>query len=201
ITALFLYNSSNKNVVNINSLGTNIICFGDSITEGQGSELGKDFPSLLAKMVDMPVINAGIGGDISDGALKRIENDVLRKDPLLVIIEFGGNDFLRKIPLSETVANVEEMIKKIITRGAMVALVDISSGVIMGDYKQSYLVLSAKYKTIFIPNVLSGIITDPLLKSDFIHPNSQGYKVVAHRVFRTIIPYLNINTINRKSKK
>jgi lysophospholipase L1-like esterase len=195
--ALVFSGCAKINVTNIESRGTNIVCFGDSITVGFGAPEGKDYPSALAKMISAPVINAGLNGDISSEALKRLDSDVLEKDPLLVIVEFGGNDFLRQIPLEETVSNMEEMVKRIHAAGAMVAIADISTSIVMGQYGKEYKALSKKYQTAFIPKLLDGIVTDPELKSDFIHPNAQGYKIIAHRAYRAIIPHLNQNSILR----
>jgi len=180
-----------KEIRNINSKGENIICFGDSITFGYGVNPGEDYPSDLAKMLNMPVINAGLDADTSSGGLQRIDAEVLEKDPLLVIIEFGGNDFLKKIPLGQTLKNIETMIQKIQEKGAMVALVDVRMGFVMRDYGSKYKRLSQKYNTIFTEPALSGIITNPQLKSDFFHPNADGYKLIAQRIYRSIIPYLN----------
>src|SRR4030043_300231 len=180
-----------KEIKNIDSKGENIICFGDSITFGYGVNPGEDYPSCLAKMLNMPVINAGLDGDTSSTGLQRIDAEVLEKDPLLVIIEFGGNDFLKKIPLGQTMKNIETMIQKIQEKGAMVALVDVRMGFVMRDYGTKYKRLSQKYNTIFTSPVLSGIITNPQLKSDFFHPNAEGYKLIAQRIHRSIISYLN----------
>jgi lysophospholipase L1-like esterase len=196
--ALMCSGCAKTNITNIESRGANIVCFGDSITVGFGAPEEKDYPTALANMISSPVINAGLNGDISSEALKRLDIDVLDKDPLLVIVEFGGNDFLRQIPLQETVSNMEEMIKKIHAAGAMVAIADISNSIVMGQYGREYKELSKKYQTVFIPKLLYGIVTDPELKSDFIHPNAQGYKIIAHRVYRAIIPHLNQNSILRR---
>lgn len=190
-----------REVKNIDSKGKNIICLGDSITFGYGVSPGEDYPSALSKMVDIPVINSGIDGDTSSEALNRIDTDVIDRDPLLVIIEFGGNDFLRKISFDETLKNIEEMIKKIQSHGAMVAVADVSMGMIMSAYGKGFKHLSKKYNAIFIPHLLSGILTNPSLKSDFIHPNAEGYKIIAQRLYRTIIPYLEQNVILKQSPK
>ena len=124
-----------REIRNINSEGKNIICFGDSITAGYGVEGGEDYPSLLAGMLKTPVINSGLHGDTSITALDRIGSDVLSREPLLVIIEFGGNDFLKKVSIRETVKNIETMIEKIQAKGAMVAVCDIHLGLIMRSYK------------------------------------------------------------------
>lgn len=201
IVIICLAACTQKEIKNIDSAGKNIICFGDSITFGYGAEEGQDFPRLLSRMTEIPVINSGLDGDDTISALKRLENDVLDREPLLVVIEFGGNDFLRKVTLEDTLKNIEEMIKAIHTAGAMVAVADISMGIIMNNYSSGFRKLSKKHQVIYIPNLLKGIITDASLRSDFIHPNASGYKVIAHRIYRAIIPYLNRNTMLRKFKK
>lgn len=189
-----------REIKNIDSQGTNIICFGNSITFGYGAMPDETYPSVLAKIIKIPVINAGIYGDTTIEAIKRIKSDVLDKEPLLVIIEFGGNDFLRKIPLVETSKGIEEMIRQIQSQGAMVAIADISTNVVMKDYGKELRRLSKKYSTIFIPRLFRGILTNPTLKSDFIHPNSQGYKLMTLRIYRTILPYLEQNARLKQNK-
>ncbi len=190
-----------REIKNIDSRGKNIVCFGDSITFGYGAEPGGDYPSALIKMTSIPVINAGIDSDTSTEALKRIKSDVLDRDPLLVIVEFCGNDFLRKIPKEITLSNVEEMIEKIQAKGAMTAIVDISAGMFLAEYRKAFSNLAKEKGAIFIPGILSGIITNPHLKSDFIHPNADGYNVIAQRIYRVITPYLNQNNLLRQSQK
>lgn len=196
----------NRPVTNVESKGEAIVCFGDSITRGLGGEEGEDYPSRLAKMIGIPVVNAGISGETSEQALKRLDMDVLAKNPLLVIIEFGGNDMLGKVPVEQTVANVEEIIRRVQSHGAMVALVDMKihsrvlGSTVMGDYSRELKRLSKEYKVVFIPEIFKDIFDNPRFKSDNIHPNGRGYQIVAHRVYRAIIPYLNENIILRRLK-
>jgi acyl-CoA thioesterase I len=190
-----------REIKNINSTGKNIICFGDSMTFGVGANPGEDYPAVLSKMIEMPVINAGVDGETSPEALKRIDSDALDREPLLVVIEFGGNDFLRQIPLEVTANNIKAMVEKIQAKGAMVAIVDISVGLIMGAYRAPLYNLAKEKDAIFIPKIFSDIFTNPSLKSDFIHPNADGYKIIAQRVYRVITPYLNKNSLARKFGK
>jgi acyl-CoA thioesterase-1 len=185
-----LIGCANREIRNADSKGKNIICFGDSITFGYGAGQGQDYPSALAKMVEFPVINAGIDGDTTTEALKRLKSDVLDRDPLLVVVEFGGNDFLRKIPNDVTINNIKEMVERIQAKGAMVAIVDISAGILLSEYRKAFYDMAREKQAIFIPKILSGIITSPNLKSDFIHPNADGYKVIAQKIYREIMPCL-----------
>jgi lysophospholipase L1-like esterase len=83
-----------------------IVCFGDSLTEGfgateQGSaDKSKSYPAFLQAKVTPRVVNAGISGDTAKGGLSRVERDVLSKDPQMVIILLGGNDFLHLRPVN-----------------------------------------------------------------------------------------------------
>ena len=187
---LLLVGCAKREIKNIDSKGKNIICFGDSITWGYGAAPGEDFPSALAKLIDIPVINAGIDGDISPEGTKRLESDVLDREPLLVIIEFGGNDFLRKIPKELTLNNIKEMVEKIQAKGAMVAIADVSAGPFLKEYRVAFQKIAKEEGVIFIPGILSGIVTNSHLKSDFIHPNAEGYKLIAQKVYLAIKPYL-----------
>jgi len=182
-----------QEIKNIDSKGVNIVCLGDSLTYGYGVDKGADYPSLLSRMVDIPVINAGVDGDTSIEGLKRFNSDVLEKKPLLVIIEFGGNDFLKQVPMKLTFNNITEMIEKAHSNGAMVALIDISAGMLFAEYRVQLSKLAKQKGAILIPSILEGIVTNPSLKSDFLHPNNKGYDIIAQRVHREISPYFQKN--------
>ena len=183
-------------VKNIHSSGEEIICIGNSITAGSGVSKKESFPYFLSELLDYPVINAGRNGETSFDGLRRLEADVLTYQPRLVIIEFGGNDFLRKLPLSQTINNIRIITERIQQKGAMVAIADVSSGIIMRDYRESYKKLAYKTKAIFIPNLLQGIITNPTLKTDAFHPNAEGHRIIAQRVYQVINPYLKQDSLN-----
>jgi acyl-CoA thioesterase-1 len=187
-----------KKIKNVDSRGKNIICFGDSITFGYGTSPDQAYPAVLTKLVSFPVINAGIDGDTTIEAMRRLGPDVLDRNPLLVVIEFGGNDFLRKVPREVTIDNIKKMVQMCQAKGAMVALVDISAGMLLNDYRPAFLGIAREEQAILVPRILSGIITTPSLKSDFIHPNHEGYKVIALRVYRSVMPYLNKNMQMRR---
>jgi acyl-CoA thioesterase-1 len=196
---IVLSGCARTDIANIKSEGVNIVCFGDSITYGYGGNPGEDdYPTHLSQMISIPLINSGVDGDTSSDGVKRLKEDVLEREPLLVIVEFGGNDFLRKVPLTETIKNMDYIISKCVEGGAMVAIMDMSVGIIMENYGKEYRRLAKKYKAILIPHILSDILTNASFKSDFVHPNGLGYKVLAQKVYRHIIPYLNRNTIYKQ---
>ena len=111
--------------------GTNIICFGNSITEGLGASEGCDYPTLLSRRLHLPVINAGVGGDTTEDAIRRLQRDVLERDPKIVILEFGGNDALKRtVSMEKTFENLELIITRIQKRGALVLVLGIQPSLI-----------------------------------------------------------------------
>ncbi len=182
--------SKASNIKNLDSRGTNIICLGDSLTEGFGAEQGQDYPSILSGYLGRKVINAGVSGDTTRDVLKRIEKDVLEQDPRMVIVILGGNDFLQKLSEEETFRNLEKIVDLIQSAGAAVTLGEVRTGLLNDSYLSGFKNLARKKRTLLIPNILKGIIGRPELMSDPIHPNTKGYAVMAKRIYREISPYL-----------
>ncbi len=189
-SVIAFWGCSQREVINTDSKGKNIICFGDSFTFGYGVNPGEDYPTMLGKLLRPPVLNKGVDGDTTGEGLKRLKNDVLDQDPRLVIIEFGGNDFLKKTPKEITIENIRQMVDRIQAQGAMVAIVDVSAGLILKECRSSLYRLALSKKAIFISSAFEGIITNPRLKSDFLHPNASGYKLIAQRIYKAIAPYV-----------
>lgn len=179
-----------KEIVNRDSKGTTIVCFGDSLTYGYGVERGSDYPGILAQKVNMHVVNAGVNSNTTDLAKERVQSDVLKHDPYIVVIEFGANDFMTRIPIDKTVANLRQLIEKSQSSGAMVFLVDISAGLLMREYRPAYARLASSTGAVFVPDIFNGIVTNPRLKSDFVHPNAEGYDLIAERIHKALLPYL-----------
>ena len=177
-------------IANRRSQGTAIICFGDSLTYGHGASEGRDYPSRLAAALGREIVNAGVNGDTTREALARLETDVLLRNPRLVIVTLGGNDFLRQTPLAETAANLDAIVRRIQERGAMVALVAVPSALVGDPARRAYECIARARRAAFLPDVMDGILDDPRLKSDSIHPNDAGYQLMADRILKTIQPLL-----------
>ncbi|OGQ78246.1 MAG: hypothetical protein A3F90_00445 [Deltaproteobacteria bacterium RIFCSPLOWO2_12_FULL_60_19] len=182
--------ASFSDIRNLSSRGENIVCFGDSLTEGVGAGSGEDYPSLLSRQIAQPVINAGRRGDTSADGLARLDREVLERNPRLVIVLFGGNDFLRTIPAGETKKNLAEIVKRIHERGAMVVVAGLRLGLFTDEYGPIYREIAEKNGALYIPEVLEGILNDPKLKSDAIHPNAAGYRLMAERIVEQVKPLL-----------
>jgi acyl-CoA thioesterase-1 len=176
---------------NIGSVGDTIVCFGDSLTEGVGADPGDAFPTVLSRLLGMRVLNAGRRGDTTAQALARIHGSVLSQDPRLVIVLLGGNDFLRQVPARETRTNLKEIVQQIQSHGAMVAIAGIKLGFFTDEYGPLFEETAAELGAVYIPQVMKGIFNDAKLRSDQIHPNSAGYRLIAKRIAEKIKPLLD----------
>ena len=175
---------------NIRSSGETIICFGDSLTEGVGAGSGEDYPTVLSRHLAMPVVNAGQGGDTTARALERISDAVLSKNPRLVVVLLGGNDFLRQLPRQETRKNLEEIVRRVQAHGAMVVIAGMRLGLFTDEYAPIYEETARSFGALYVPGVMKGILSDANLRSDPIHPNGAGYRLVAERIGEKIRPLL-----------
>ena len=193
LLVLFFLCGCEAKIANRDSQGTTIVCFGDSLTAGFGADAGKDYPSVLRDKVDLTVINAGVSGDTTADGLSRLERDVLAHDPKIVIITLGANDFMRRIDKDETLRNMAAIIDRIQERGAMVVWAAVKTG-LWGDMHGGDLKkLAHEKRIVLIPDILAGILFDPRYKYDQIHPNSEGYRLMAERIYRKIEPLLKQN--------
>jgi acyl-CoA thioesterase-1 len=162
--------------------GTTVIAFGDSLVEGRGATAGHDFVSVLESRLGVSILNAGRSGDTTRSARIRFERDVLARDPRLVIVLLGGNDFLRRLPIDETFDNLSAIVTGIRRRGAAVVLVGVSVGLLSDPYAPRYQELADGTSAALVPDILSGIFGRSSLMADPIHPNDDGYEIIADRL-------------------
>ncbi len=182
VAAWALWPSPYSRVANLGARGSSIIAFGDSLTAGYGAAAGEDYPSRLAAMIGAPVINAGVSGDTTEGALARLDADVLARDPRIVIVGLGGNDYLQSVPIGVTEANLRTIARRVEGAGAMVVLLGFRFPSLSVDYGKMYERVARDERCLLVPDLLHGIISDPALKSDEIHPNARGYQLFAERI-------------------
>ncbi len=181
---------SSTPVTNSHPAGENIICFGDSLTYGTGSKKGMDFPSQLSRMISREIINAGIPGDTTQTALKRLDGDVLSNDPKIVFITLGGNDILRMMPKETAYQNLKSIIDQIQAEGALVIIGGIDIPLRGRHFGGMYETLAEETGTVLVPNIFKGIMGRRNLMSDYIHPNDAGYTKMAELFFNAAEPYL-----------
>jgi acyl-CoA thioesterase-1 len=177
-------------VANLTAPGEAVVFFGDSITRGYGVRPEESFPSLVAKELGLSFVNAGVPGDTMADGLARMERDVLARRPRLTLVEFGGNDFLRGVPLPETLNSLDAMVKTLIAQGMMVVILEVNVGLMGDPYLAGYRAVAKRYGAVLVEDVMQGILGDPDLKVDGIHPNARGHRLIALRVVRALRPLL-----------
>jgi lysophospholipase L1-like esterase len=171
-------------ITNYPSSGTEIIAFGDSLIEGVGGTEGGDLVSFLSKKIGMPIINFGHSGDTTEMALSRLPSVIsVVPRPKVVIILLGGNDYLQKVPKEKTFSNLGKIIFEFQKNGAVVLLLGVRGGILKDNFDADFIKLRDTYHTAFVSNVLDGLITNPALMFDGIHPNNAGYEKIASRVY------------------
>jgi len=161
-----------------------IIAFGDSLVEGYGVEKNENFVFLLSQKTGNIILNKGKSGDTTESALARIKEDVLENNPRLVILLLGGNDFLKREKKEKVFTNLEKIIDQIKESGGEVILVGIK-GNLFGNREidRQFRDLSKKKKVFYVENVLEGIIGNPKLMFDAIHPNAKGHQKMAEKIY------------------
>ena len=162
--------------------GTKVIAFGDSLVQGKGAARDKNWVSLLSQRYDVTILNKGKNGDTTDAALARLERDVLSNDPRVVLILLGGNDSLHRVPKDTTFKNLSEIIDRIQQVGAAAVLIGVRGGLLFDPYDSAFESLALAKRAYFIPDILEGILDNPSLLADLIHPNNQGHQRMADRI-------------------
>jgi len=190
LVVLALLAGCRREIPNLDSPGTTIVAFGDSITAGYGADgPGTTYPERLAEKIGRPVINAGVPGDTTADALARIE-PMLAQDPWLVIVELGGNDLLHQVPIERTEANLQAIVERLLAARTVPVLIEIHGPFGGGRYADLFERLGDKYHVPVLEDALPEILSDRTLKSDEIHPNAAGYAKLAEAVSEELTPIL-----------
>jgi lysophospholipase L1-like esterase len=165
-----------------------IICFGDSLTFGTGAVAGMDYPSQLSKMILKPVINAGVPGDTTASALTRLQRDVLSRAPDVVLITLGGNDLKNGVAKDIAFKNLKRIVETIQGQGARVIIGGLRFPLRDRGFARGYKDLADQTGAVLIPDIFKDIIGHRRLMSDPIHPNGNGYKIMAQRFLEALPP-------------
>jgi acyl-CoA thioesterase-1 len=176
-------------------IGT-IVAMGDSLTEGLGVEENQAYPAqlqaqLAARGYPYRVVNAGVSGETSSGALSRIDW-VLTLKPDLIILETGANDGLRGLDPELTRSNIEKIVQRLQARKIPLILVGMQMVRNLGPryteaFARIYPQIAEKYGLILMPFFLAQVAGKPQLnQADTIHPTAEGYRIVV----QNLLPYV-----------
>ena len=178
-----------------------IVAFGDSLTAAFGIVNEEQwFTTLLQRKLEEKkyhyrVVNHGVSGDTSAGGVRRIDWS-LEGNVKYLILELGGNDGLRGLPVTEMKKNLAEIIERAQSKGVTVILAGMEAPPNLGDeytgqFRQAYRDLAKKYKVTLIPFLLNGVAGLPEMNQpDGIHPNPSGEKIMTENVWQALEPLL-----------
>lgn len=178
-----------------------ILILGDSLSAAYGMEIGESWPSLLQQRLDengyaYRVFNSSIAGETTQGGLTRLPRLLERHAPAVVIVELGGNDGLRGLPLEVTRDNLSSMIRMSREAGAEVVLAEMRIPPNYGRnyterFNGTYTDLAAAEGAVLLPFLLQDIALEPgLMMADGIHPTAEAQPLLLDRVWDVLLPLL-----------
>lgn len=159
-----------------------ILAFGDSLTYGTGATTSENYPAVLANLIGQKLINAGIPGETTADGRARLADVLDETKPALLILCMGGNDFLRKLPEAETIANLRAMLDAARQRQLPVLLIATPRPGLGLKVPEFYSALAKEYGIPLEAESLEEILSDRALKSDLVHPNAVGYRQFAQAI-------------------
>ena len=170
--------------------GSTVLALGDSLTFGTGASAETSYPTVLAGLTGWNVVNAGVSGDTSAQALARLPALLAEHQPKLVIVSIGGNDFLRKLPESDTRTHVHAICKQSLAAGAQVLLVAVPRATVAAALGQmtDHALYAEVAKDLKIPlqrEAWGEVLAQPDLRADAVHANARGYAQFARSVQST----------------
>jgi acyl-CoA thioesterase-1 len=177
-----------------------LVCFGDSITAGHGLSPGQSFPDALQRDLDAQnyhykVVNQGTSGATSKDAVTLLPA-VLGLHPEVVIVEFGGNDGLRGLPLAQTQHNLDQVLGALAAAHVKVLLAGITLPPNYGpdyirSFDQVFRTLAAQHHVAFVPMIYKDLIHVPdTIQADGIHPTAKGSEIIAKTLLPALKPLL-----------
>jgi len=178
-----------------------ILILGDSLSAAYGMEIGESWPSLLQQRLDEDghayrVFTSSITGETTQGGLTRLPGLIERHAPAIVIVELGGNDGLRGLPLEVTRDNLSSMIELTLASGARVILAEMRIPPNYGRtyterFNGTYAELAERYDVVLLPFLLQDIALEPgLMLPDGIHPTAAAQPLILDQVWRALEPVL-----------
>ena len=177
-----------------------VVFLGDSLTAGLGLPPEQSVPSLIQRRLneagyDYEVVNQGVSGDTSAGGVSRLEWS-LSGDVRVLVLELGGNDGLRGLPVETMKQNLSQIISRAKQRGIRVLLTGMEAPpnhgpVYTAEFRQVFRDLAREYHVAFIPFYLEGVAgIGALNQADGIHPNAEGAQIVERTIWKSLEPLL-----------
>lgn len=159
-----------------------VLAFGDSLTYGTGAREAESYPAQLEQLIGRRVVRAGVPGEVTAQALARLPEVLDEHAPRLVLLCIGGNDFLRRRGNTQAEENVRAMVKLARSRGIDVLLIGTPEPGLLVSPPAFYGAIAEELGVPYEGAVIGEVLKDASLKSDPIHPNARGYRLIAERL-------------------
>jgi len=159
-----------------------VLAFGDSLTFGTGAAEQESYPAQLELLIGRRVVRAGVPGEVTAQALARLPAALDEHAPRLLLLCIGGNDFLRRLGNEQAERNVHAMVKLAKSRGIDVVLIGTPELGLLPSPPGFYSRIAKEFRLPYEEGVITEVLKDSSLKSDQIHPNAKGYRVIAERL-------------------
>lgn len=163
-----------------------IVAFGDSLTAGTGAGDAESYPAQLSRLIGKKVLNAGVPGEVSADGAKRLPELLDRERPALLILCHGGNDLLARQNHPLIADNLRTMVRLAGERGIPVLLIAVPTPDLSLKPPALYEELAREFRIPIESKILSRILAKGSLKSDHIHPNAAGYRLLAEALARLL---------------
>ncbi len=159
-----------------------VLAFGDSLTFGTGAAEAESYPAQLERIIGRKVVREGVPGEVSAQALARLPAALDQHQPKLLVLCTGGNDFLRNLRQAEVAANLRRMIALARSKGSEVLLIGTPEKGLLVTPPKFYAEIAKELGIPYEGKVIGEILRNAELKSDPIHPNARGYRLMAERI-------------------
>ena len=164
-----------------------ILAFGDSLTVGVGASQANSYPGVLAQLAERNVVNAGVSGEETAQGLNRLTGVLKQLQPDLLLLLEGGNDILRNRDLRQTRQNLAAMIELAHSMEVEVVLIGVPEKRLFSNVAPLYEELADQYKVVLIDNLVASLLRKSRYKSDAIHLNEQGYRMMAESIYEVLV--------------
>jgi lysophospholipase L1-like esterase len=159
-----------------------VLAFGDSLTYGTGAAEQESYPAQLEMLIGRRVVRAGVPGEVTAQALVRLPTALDEHTPGLLLLCIGGNDFLQRLGNQQAEQNVQAMVKLATSRGVAVVLIGTPEPGFSLSPPDFYARIAKEFRLPYEEGVISEVLKDASLKSDQVHPNAKGYRIIAERL-------------------
>lgn len=163
-----------------------ILAFGDSLTYGTGAKKTESYPSVLTKLSGKTVINAGVSGEVSADGLKRLPQFLEKHNPTLLILCHGGNDVLQRKSKNTMFKNVQAMVELAQAQNIDLVLLGVPEFGLFLSAMEGYGDIASDKEILYLPDLIPDLLGDNNLKSDTVHPNKAGYRIMAETIYEAL---------------